>query len=115
MEQQNASIAPELEVQKRKMEQLNLQISEQLDQVHMLKQKNELYITMLQQKTSEIQGLVDGHRKATEQAEVLRKRVDQLSKGEGGESEQYRLLLMCQSCNNNFKSHVLLKCMHTFW
>jgi chromosome segregation ATPase len=115
MEQQVASVTPEVEIHKRKAEQLSLHISELMDQIQTLKQKNEQYIGLLHQKASEIEGLVDGHRKATEQASVLKRRMEQLSKGEGGETEQYRLLLMCQSCNNNFKSHTLLKCMHTFW
>ena len=27
----------------------------------------------------------------------------------------FQRLLKCSSCNTNFKSHTLLRCMHTFW
>ena len=39
----------------------------------------------------------------------------------GGTSElleeiaNYRQLTMCSACGNSFKTHLLLKCMHTFW
>lgn len=59
-------------------------------------------------------------RKTLEQMAVVKKKHDALLKVSGdpilqGQVEQYRMLLMCQTCNTNFKSHVLLKCMHTFW
>ena len=58
-------------------------------------------------------------RKTLEQMAATKKKYETLQKESGdpilqSQVEQYRLLLMCQSCNNNFKSHVLLKCMHTF-
>ena len=39
----------------------------------------------------------------------------------GGTSElleeiaNYRQLTMCSACGNSFKTHLLMKCMHTFW
>lgn len=55
-----------------------------------------------------------------EKLSTLSQKVEYLSKTGADINIQKQLedckkLLKCQSCNHNFKSHVLLKCMHTFW
>ncbi|KAJ3299387.1 E3 ubiquitin-protein ligase bre1 [Borealophlyctis nickersoniae] len=98
---------------------------------------------LLKKKVAEAADEADLRRRAEEQAEVMRRRLDSLSKQDPDSTlqrqlDEYKvrsslavypclgewtradirskqLLLKCSSCNTNFKSHCLLKCMHTFW
>ena len=79
-------------------------------------------MSILKQKTDQADYEAEEKRRAIEQVQVLKAKVEALMKPETAadialqkQVEEYRLLLKCQSCNTNFKSHVLLKCMHTFW
>eukprot|EP00842_Homolaphlyctis_polyrhiza_P006146 jgi/Hompol1/6532/HPOL_000185-RA len=77
--------------------------------------------TLLKTKTELVEQEADAKRRMQEQIDLLKKRLDSITSKESPAEAQllrqiddYKLLLKCQSCNNNFKSHVLLKCMHTF-
>ena len=75
---------------------------------------------LLHEKTEQLEMEKELSRKTVEQMNVIKKKYDTVLRDSTdplvqSQMNQYRLLLMCQSCNNNFKSHVLLKCMHTFW
>lgn len=54
------------------------------------------------------------------QISSLQKKNSRLEQS-GGTSElheeiaNYRQLTMCSACTNSFKTHLLMKCMHTFW
>ena len=54
------------------------------------------------------------------QIATLQKKNSRLEQS-GGTSElheeiaNYRQLTMCSACGNSFKTHLLMKCMHTFW
>jgi uncharacterized protein (DUF3084 family) len=113
LENQLSRVGPEVEAQKEKVFQLQMELAACKDQVATFKQSNEQFAALVHQKADQISHMAETTRKATEQYNTLKRKLD--AKGDSAESEQYRLLLMCQSCNNNFKSHVLLKCMHTFW
>ncbi|KAG2183310.1 hypothetical protein INT43_006315, partial [Umbelopsis isabellina] len=56
-----------------------------------------------------------------EESELLKRRLDAMARVENPtemklakEREEYKTLLKCSSCHLRFKSHVLLRCMHTF-
>ncbi|KNC97517.1 uncharacterized protein SPPG_09429 [Spizellomyces punctatus DAOM BR117] len=75
----------------------------------------------LKKKITLLENTAEEHRKAREEVEILQRRLDKYTKSETTpdtnlmrQIEEYKLLLKCSSCNNNFKSHVLNKCMHTF-
>ncbi|RKO89642.1 hypothetical protein BDK51DRAFT_23150 [Blyttiomyces helicus] len=77
--------------------------------------------TILKKKTESVDSEADKARRAQEHVDVLKKKVEVLQKQETSvdsslqkQVDQYKLLLKCSSCNDKFKSHVLLKCMHTF-
>jgi hypothetical protein len=58
-------------------------------------------------------------RKTASNLEDLQRKVERLQSNPASDLqeklENYRALTMCSSCNNSFKTHLLLKCMHTFW
>jgi E3 ubiquitin-protein ligase BRE1 len=77
---------------------------------------------MLKRKTEELDTEARNIRKAQESIAVLQGKVEFLTKPETANDialqkqlDDCKKLLKCQSCHHNFKSHVLLKCMHTFW
>ncbi|KAJ3261969.1 putative choline transporter, neither null mutation nor overexpression affects choline transport [Boothiomyces macroporosus] len=116
IERELALVNPNLEAEKRKYNNLNIQMAELRDSYSALKIKYDSLVSILNEKTEQTEAAKNQVKRAQEQVTVLKRK---LSKNETGsdiqnERDQYRLLLMCQSCNNNFKSHTLLKCMHTF-
>ncbi|KAJ3273020.1 putative choline transporter, neither null mutation nor overexpression affects choline transport [Terramyces sp. JEL0728] len=116
IERELSQVNPSLEAEKRKYINLAVQMAELRDSYTALKGKYENLVSILNEKTEQTEAAKNQVKRALEQVTVLKRK---LSKNETGsdiqtERDQYRLLLMCQSCNNNFKSHTLLKCMHTF-
>ncbi|KAI8900903.1 hypothetical protein BC833DRAFT_213446 [Globomyces pollinis-pini] len=117
LEQSVAVNAPNLEAERRKVNQLTLQLAEVRDSLEASKLKADQLVVILAQKTEQMSDISEAYRKCQEQLVVWKKKYDNVSRADPESSEErneYRLLLMCQSCNNNFKSHCLLKCMHTF-
>ncbi|KAI9004250.1 hypothetical protein BC832DRAFT_559107 [Gaertneriomyces semiglobifer] len=104
-------------------------IAEHIREITDLKEKQKQLMTryqnaaeILKERSEATERESEERRKAQEQLEYMRKKVEKLSKVEQvvdgnltKQLEEYKLLLKCSSCNNKFKSHVLLKCMHTFW
>ncbi|KAI9102032.1 hypothetical protein DFS34DRAFT_647815 [Phlyctochytrium arcticum] len=75
--------------------------------------------TLLQQKTTLLETAVAEKNAFEARLEYLEKQLEKSRGDPSTESnskqlEEYKLLLKCSSCNDNFKSHVLSKCMHTF-
>ncbi|KAI8904426.1 hypothetical protein EDD86DRAFT_213406 [Gorgonomyces haynaldii] len=112
------TVAEEEKMKNMKSENRITELTTLLDQYNArMEQMN----AFLAKKTEEAEQEAEKARRAGEQVMQLQSKVESLSKPVSANEiamqrqlEEYRLLLKCQSCNINFKSHVLLKCMHTF-
>lgn len=118
-EQKIASVAPTLESLQHKLDAQILDNATIKEQAKSLHAKCETMSNLLNEKSEQMEIEKEITRKTLEQSSTIKKKYDSFLKDNGDagmqqQVDQYRLLLMCQSCNNDFKSHVLLKCMHTF-
>ncbi|KAK6091210.1 E3 ubiquitin-protein ligase bre1, variant 3 [Batrachochytrium dendrobatidis] len=122
LEKEAAAKAPLLEKEKRKVADLMQQVSQYKERFDRASQRCDQLVTVVKQKTELVEHELDAKRRLQEQMDLLKKKLETVTntQPQGDASllkqlEEYKLLLKCQSCSNNFKSHVLLKCMHTFW
>jgi len=71
-------------------------------------------------KTAALENEIRARRQAEELSAQVTKKLEVAKMDPSGDAEtarqleEYRHLLKCPTCNNRFKSHVLLKCMHPF-
>lgn len=104
-----------------------LRVSETVQQLNALKtevdqskQKCDSLATLVRSKAELVDTESSSKRKLEDQLSSLRHKVELLTR-EGGDADLrdqldgYKILLKCSACNNRFKSHCLLKCMHVFW
>ncbi|KAJ3372395.1 E3 ubiquitin-protein ligase BRE1A [Kappamyces sp. JEL0680] len=112
LEQQLAAMAPQLNSEKRKVEQQALEVAALRDQLEQIQESYKTTSSLLLEKSQQVEIEKDLTRKAGEQASSMKKKYDTiLSTGDAqlqSQVQQYR------SCNNDFKDTCLLKCMHTF-
>ncbi|KAH6576633.1 hypothetical protein BASA50_005995 [Batrachochytrium salamandrivorans] len=121
LEKEAATKAPALEKEKRKVAELLQQVGQYKDRFERATQRCDQLVNVVKQKTELIEHEADAKRRLQEQVELLKKKMETITNSQPqGDAqllkqlEEYKLLLKCQSCSHNFKSHVLLKCMHTF-
>ncbi|KAI8802874.1 hypothetical protein BJ742DRAFT_529300 [Cladochytrium replicatum] len=76
---------------------------------------------LLRDRTRALEAEIDQRRRLGEQMEALKRKIETLGNKEAAgdaqlqrQLEEYKHLLKCPSCNNNFKSHTILRCMHVF-
>ncbi|KAF9432274.1 E3 ubiquitin-protein ligase bre1 [Entomortierella beljakovae] len=83
---------------------------------------NELQ-SMVQERTEAYENEAFAKRRLMEETEVMRRKIEEQVKAESSSGEhseaakqaaRYLKLLKCPSCDVNFKSHVILRCMHVF-
>ena len=83
------------------------------------KQKTDSLASLVRSKAEDIDSHISQKRKLEDSLSTLKHKVETLNRdGDSDMREQlesYKLLLKCSACNNRFKSHCLLKCMHVFW
>ncbi|KAI9352533.1 hypothetical protein DFJ73DRAFT_349095 [Zopfochytrium polystomum] len=121
-EMSTKSIAADLH--RRKVTELTQKISEQTERYDKLLLRFNETERALKDKTRQLVEEADARRRTAESLEVTRRRLEvaaSRAEASGGpdaalqkELEDYKLLLKCSSCTSRFKSHVLLRCMHTF-
>ena len=78
--------------------------------------------TLLKERTDAFEAEANARKRLLEEAEPLRRKLDeQARKPEGSadseaakQAARYLQLLKCPACDTNFKSHVILRCMHVF-
>ncbi|KAI9022558.1 hypothetical protein DFJ74DRAFT_768258 [Hyaloraphidium curvatum] len=105
---------------KRKNAELALQANEGREKTERLNQKLSELVSNLKEKTSTLEGEARTKREMEEELAKLNKKIEAMKADPSGDSElvrqldEYKSLLKCTTCNTRFKSHVLLKCMHTF-
>ncbi|KAJ1340290.1 hypothetical protein BSLG_005063 [Batrachochytrium salamandrivorans] len=120
LEKEAATKAPALEKEKRKVAELLQQVGQYKDRFLNATQRCDQLVNVVKQKTELIEHEADAKRRLQEQVELLKKKMETITNSQPQDAqllkqlEEYKLLLKCQSCSHNFKSHVLLKCMHTF-
>ncbi|KAF9995612.1 E3 ubiquitin-protein ligase bre1 [Modicella reniformis] len=83
---------------------------------------NELQ-SMLKERTESFENEAHQRRRLLEETELMKRRLEEQAKAEASAGEhseaakqaaRYLKLLKCPSCDLNFKSHVILRCMHVF-
>ncbi|KAI9197286.1 uncharacterized protein BJ171DRAFT_559421 [Polychytrium aggregatum] len=119
----------ELAARQTTIDTLKRKAAESLQSLQDFKEKHERQKTradetlrLLKDKTVSMEKDADQRNRLAEQVEVLKKKSEMLMEKQESQTdvalrkqlEDYKLLLKCSSCNTNFKSHTLLKCMHTF-
>ncbi|OAJ43914.1 hypothetical protein BDEG_27228 [Batrachochytrium dendrobatidis JEL423] len=116
LEKEAAAKAPLLEKEKRKVADLMQQVSQYKERFDRASQRCDQLVTVVKQKTELVEHELDAKRRLQEQMDLLKKKLETVTntQPQGDASllkqlEEYKLLLKCQSCSNNFKSHVLLK------
>ncbi|KAJ3194371.1 E3 ubiquitin-protein ligase bre1 [Irineochytrium annulatum] len=125
-DQKCAMMAKQLNVEKNHNIALKRQSEKQLEQLRKLEEREKALVQqlaekLLREKSKTLVEEADTKRRIAEQYELLRRKAENPVKekvvdpGLQKELDEYKLLLKCSSCTNNFKTHVLLKCMHTFW
>ncbi|KAF9546948.1 hypothetical protein EC957_009113 [Mortierella hygrophila] len=82
--------------------------------------------TLLKERSDAYESEAQARKRLTEESESMRKKLEEQNKKSesslsGGESSEaakqaarYLKLLKCPACDVNFKSHVILRCMHVF-
>ncbi|KAI8817597.1 uncharacterized protein EV422DRAFT_541347 [Fimicolochytrium jonesii] len=111
------------EQQTRKEADFMRQLAQYKDVERQWTAKYENVSTLLKKRIAAQETEAQARRQAEERVMVLQKKMEKQRKVEpttpadsstSKELEQLRMLLRCSSCVTNLKSHVLLKCMHTF-
>ncbi|KAF9173910.1 E3 ubiquitin-protein ligase bre1 [Mortierella sp. AD010] len=78
---------------------------------------------MLKERTDAYENEAFARRRLLEETEAMKRKIDEQTKAESSSGEhseaakqasRYLKLLKCPSCDVNFKSHVILRCMHVF-
>ncbi|KAI8369905.1 hypothetical protein EDC96DRAFT_503801 [Choanephora cucurbitarum] len=88
-------------------------------------EQNELMVTELQKMLKEKQKALEEENKLQQQTEEslekLKRKWDKIAQGENpaeqqliDECEELRALLKCSTCRQRFRTHILIRCMHTF-
>lgn len=79
--------------------------------------------TMLKERTEAYENEAHARRRLVEETDGMRRKLEEQAKTEASSGEnseaakqaaRYLKLLKCPACDVNFKSHVILRCMHVF-
>ncbi|KAJ3019352.1 UNVERIFIED_CONTAM: E3 ubiquitin-protein ligase bre1 [Siphonaria sp. JEL0065] len=121
LEQDLATKTVTADVHRKKVTELNQKQMELVDKLEKLHAKFVEAERVLSEKMKQLSDDSHAQKRLLEKIEVLKKKLDsQPRTGEMADSylqqenEDLKLLVKCSSCSNNFKSHILTKCMHTF-
>ncbi|KAI8615525.1 hypothetical protein BC830DRAFT_1064285 [Chytriomyces sp. MP71] len=109
------------DLHRRKVSELNQKQTELIEKLATMQGKFNEAERTLKEKIQIIADDANTQRRMEERMDALKRKVDAQSKSSNvtdsylqQENDDLKLLVKCSSCTNNFKSHVLLKCMHTF-
>ncbi|KAI9328289.1 hypothetical protein BDR26DRAFT_874249 [Obelidium mucronatum] len=121
LEKELATKTVAADVHRRKVTELNQKQSDLVEKLDKLHAKFTEAERVLGDKMKQLAEESHTQKRLLEKIDVLKKRLDNQPKTSEmadshlqQENEDLKLLVKCSSCSNNFKSHILLKCMHTF-
>ncbi|RUS20329.1 hypothetical protein BC937DRAFT_95481 [Endogone sp. FLAS-F59071] len=121
LERELTSTNGALEVHKTKVTDLTQQNTEMKQKIASSDNRFTELQKLLKDKTRSLEEEIHSRRRAEEEVDSLKRKVESLTKVENPaeqklvkECEELRTLLKCNSCNTRLKSHLLLRCMHTF-
>ncbi|ORY39878.1 hypothetical protein BCR33DRAFT_699670 [Rhizoclosmatium globosum] len=109
------------DMHRKKVTELNQKQLELMDKLEKMHAKFTEAERILAEKMKLLADDANAQRRLQEKIDVLKKKLDSQPKTSEmadsylqQENENLKLLVKCSSCSNNFKSHILTKCMHTF-
>ncbi|KAI8801907.1 hypothetical protein BJ742DRAFT_834925 [Cladochytrium replicatum] len=109
------------ELQKRSVAEQLHQITGLKEQLDKFGQKFVELNNLLRDRTRTLEAEIDQRRRLGEQMDALKRKIETMGHKEAAgdaqlqrQLDEYKHLLKCPSCNNNFKSHTILRCMHVF-
>lgn len=98
---------------------MNRRITEVNENIKIATQRHDHLLSLLKRKTEDCDAESSSYHRTLEKLTATQAKLDHVFKtGDQNiiqQLEDYKKLLKCQSCQHNYKSHVLLQCMHTFW
>ncbi|ORX58550.1 hypothetical protein BCR36DRAFT_580163 [Piromyces finnis] len=110
-----------IELHKKKALELTEVCDEQKEKLEKINKKFIEMNNIIREKTINLESEIVKNKRLGEEIIASKKRIEILSKYENsGDSnlqkqlEEYKALLKCPSCNIQFKSHVIMRCMHVF-
>jgi len=125
---QATSKAQELTDKKNEIERIRLQIENGTNNIKELKNKlseqefqaNELQ-KILNQKDKQLEKVTRDKEQIEQDHDRMKRKIESMSQSDNPaeeelrqECEELRALLKCSACHTRFRSHLLLRCMHTF-
>ncbi|KAI8334993.1 hypothetical protein BC941DRAFT_399448 [Chlamydoabsidia padenii] len=109
------------DIYQQKISELKSSVDEVKEKVIFSKDKVVEMERSIAEKIRSIEEGVHSRLRIKEDSELLRRKIEATNKVENPaemklrkEKEEYRSLLNCSSCGTRLKSHVLMRCMHTF-
>ncbi|RUS24819.1 hypothetical protein BC938DRAFT_473031 [Jimgerdemannia flammicorona] len=121
LERELTSTNGALEVHKTKLVDLTQQNAEMKQKITSSDNRFTELQKLLKDKTRSLEEEIHSKRRAEEEVDSLKRKLETLTKVDNPaeqklqtEVDQLKTLLKCNSCNTNLKSHIILKCMHTF-
>ncbi|KAF9101661.1 hypothetical protein BGX29_005396 [Mortierella sp. GBA35] len=124
-EKEQTVLSSEVTVHKTKLQELTMHNASFKEKFSRQEERLVELQTLLKERTDAFESETQARKRLMEEAESMRKKLEEQHKksesSSGGESSEaakqaarYMKLLKCQACDLNFKSHVILRCMHVF-
>ncbi|KAG0267119.1 E3 ubiquitin-protein ligase bre1 [Actinomortierella ambigua] len=122
LEREQATLHSSVTVHKGKLQEFTAQNSAFKEKFARQEERLAELQTLLKERTEHYEHEAHARKRSQEEAEMLRRKVEEHSKQETSSAEseaakqaaRYLKLLKCPACDVNFKSHVILRCMHVF-
>ncbi|KAK3845156.1 MAG: hypothetical protein J3R72DRAFT_437013 [Linnemannia gamsii] len=125
-EKEQTVLSSEVTVHKTKLQELTQHNSNFKEKFTKQEERLVEVQTLLKEKTDAYESEAQARKKLMEESESMKKKLEEQNKksessSSGGETSEaakqaarYLQLLKCPACDVNFKSHVILRCMHVF-
>ncbi|KAJ3121624.1 E3 ubiquitin-protein ligase bre1 [Nowakowskiella sp. JEL0407] len=111
-EKELAATLSTFESSKQKISELIHQNTELKDRTERISVEFSKMKELLRDRSLKLEQEMDLKRRGLEQNEVLKRKLE--NSESGTLANDYKRLLKCSSCTNNFKSHVITRCFHVF-
>ncbi|KAG0296513.1 E3 ubiquitin-protein ligase bre1 [Dissophora globulifera] len=123
LEKEQTVLTSEVTIHKSKLQEFTQHSSSFKDKIAKQEERLLELQTLLKERTDAHEAEAAARKRLAEESEAMRRKIEENSKkaeGSTGDSEaakqaaRYLKLLKCPACDTNFKSHVILRCMHVF-
>ncbi|KAG0237676.1 E3 ubiquitin-protein ligase bre1 [Actinomortierella wolfii] len=122
LEREQAALHSSVAIHKNKLQEFTAQNSAFKEKFTRQEERLAELQTLLKERTEHYEHEAHARRRLQEEADALKRKVEEYAKQESSAAEseaakqaaRYLKLLKCPACDVNFKSHVILRCMHVF-